>query len=458
MVDPFGPGMFERIAANPKFAPYLADPAFTAKLRRITDGKDTKARSDALMEALSGGLGIAGMPGAAGAGAGGPQDPRLMEVVMYLLGGAGAMGGGMGGMDVDGEEDDGEDGAAEGDDEEAARAAFTRGAAQGRAAGGPSSAGGYQPPRRDPAAEAAAAAERKKREAEAAAKRAEEEEAALSEEERAKRVAKRQAVARKEEGNKAYKARDFDAALRLYQEAYELDSEDITYLLNAAAVHFERGQWDEAIATCRKALERGGEVFAPYALKAKAWARIGNAEAKRDNLQAAVEAYESSLLESHTDEVYEKAKKAKAELKARAEAAYRDPAKGAEAKERGNELFKAGKFKEAIAEYSDAIRRDPECAAYYSNRAAALTKVMDVSGAMADCDKCLKLDPKFTRGYVRKGNLHFLLKEYHKALDQYQAALALDPECEEAREGMRRTVGKINEVRGATGGRGTRGG
>lgn len=358
-------------------------------------------------------------------------------------------------MDVEGEEDDGEDGAAEGDDEEAARAAFMRGAAQGRAAGGPSSS--YQPPRRDPAAEAAAAAERKRREEEAAAKRAEEEEAALSEEERAKRVAKRQAVARKEEGNKAYKGRDFEAALRLYQEAYELDSEDITYLLNAAAVHFERGQWEEAIATCRRALERGSEVFAPYALKAKAWARIGNAEAKRDNLQAAVEAYESSLLESHTDEVYEKVKKAKAELKARAEAAYRDPVKGAEAKERGNELFKAGKFKEAIAEYSDAIKRDPECAAYYSNRAAALTKVMDVSGAMADCDRCLKLDPKFTRGYVRKGNLHFLQKELHKALEQYQAALALDPECEEAREGMRRTVGKINEVRGAQGERGAGG-
>lgn len=144
--------------------------------------------------------------------------------------------------------------------------------------------------------------------------------------------------------------------------------------LQAAAL-YEKGELDACVATCRKAIDRGAEVMAPYALKAKAWARIGNAEQKRGNLAGAIEAYDSSLLESHTEDVYEKCKKAKAEMKKAAELAYRDPAKAAEAKERGNEAFKAGNFKLAIEEYSEAIKRDPDAAVYYANRAAARCKV-----------------------------------------------------------------------------------
>lgn len=143
------------------------------------------------------------------------------------------------------------------------------------------------------------------------------------------------------------------------------------------------------MATCRKAIDRGAEIMAPFALKAKAWARIGNAEQKRGNLAAAIEAYESSLLESHTEDVYDKCKKAKAEMKKVAELAYRDPAKAAEAKERGNEAFKAGNFKLAIEEYSEAIKRDPEAAVYYANRAAARCKVRPLAAAPARRRSCL---------------------------------------------------------------------
>lgn len=492
--DPFGPDMVARIAANPRFAPYLADEAFVAKLRKISDAPTTEAKSAALTEALSAGLGGMGsIPGMPGGGAGGPQDPRLTEVIMYLLssgmpGGPGGMGGaGMPGMDED--DEDGADAAWESESKgEDARAAYEAAEARRKAA------------------EEEAKKRKAAQEAEAKAKAEAEAEASMSEEEKAKKARKREAVAKKEEGNKAYKARDFDGALRLYGEAYALDDEDITYLLNTvsaaiagcgssnfnldtivpssfteaysvtscprltgycyaaplppyhaithvdacpnslqAAALYEKSELDECIATCKKALERGAEIMAPFALKAKAWARIGNAEQKRGNLAAAVEAYESSLLESHTEDVYEKCKKAKAEMKKAAELAYRDPAKAVEAKERGNEAFKAGNFKKAIEEYSEAIKRDPEAAVYYANRAAARCKVLDFANALDDCDKCLKLDPKFVRGHIRKGNVFFGTREYHKALDCFKAALELDEDSEEAREGLQRTIAKINE-------------
>lgn len=72
-----------------------------------------------------------------------------------------------------------------------------------------------------------------------------------------------------------------------------------------------------------------------------------------------------------------------------------DPTKALEAKERGNEFFKAGDFPGAIKAYTEAIERDPTNAPYYSNRAAAFMKVADFGYAYKDCEKCLELDPTF---------------------------------------------------------------
>lgn len=46
------------------------------------------------------------------------------------------------------------------------------------------------------------------------------------------------------------------------------------------------------------------------------------------------------MVESHTDEVYEKLKKIRVTKRKAEEAAYLDPVKAEEAKQRGNELFK----------------------------------------------------------------------------------------------------------------------
>jgi tetratricopeptide (TPR) repeat protein len=203
----------------------------------------------------------------------------------------------------------------------------------------------------------------------------------------------------------------------------------------------------------------------------QAFARIGNAFAKQNNFEGAIEAYESSLVESHTEEVYDKLKKIRVAKRKAEEEAYLDPAKAEEAKQRGNELFKAGKFTESVVEYSEAIKRKPTDAVYYCNRATARTKIMDFNGAYDDCLAAIKLNPKYAKAHVRKGAIEFLRKEYHKvkcrprwqwlligsllaegvmmvmvvgqAMESYRAALAVEPENDEAREGLERTVLKI---------------
>lgn len=259
-----------------------------------------------------------------------------------------------------------------------------------------------------------------------------------------RRIAHAKAQAKKEEGNARYKERNFAAALAAYHEADALDPHDITYLLNAGAALFESGDYEQCVATCKRALERGAEVMAPFATKAKAWARIGNCYLKLNDLPAAVEAFESSLLESSSPDVTDKLRKARADLRKQRETEYIDPAKGEEAKERGNTAFKAGDFRTAVTEYSDAIKRDPYNAIYYSNRALARTRLMDVAAALEDCEAALKLDPKLVKAYIRRGNLQYMMKTYHKALESYQAALALDASSEEAKEGLHKTRAQIS--------------
>jgi tetratricopeptide (TPR) repeat protein len=162
-------------------------------------------------------------------------------------------------------------------------------------------------------------------------------------------------------------------------------------------------------------------------------------------LARALDMYEKSSLEQRSDEVSAKVRKVKAEMKEAATRAYQDPALGAEAKERGNVAFKAGKWAEAIKEYSDAILRDPSNPAYYQNRATAQAKVMNYGGALEDCERALKLDAKFVKAMNRKGNCQVAMKEYHKAIETFKAALALEPTNQDTLDGLRLTQSKISE-------------
>ena len=91
--------------------------------------------------------------------------------------------------------------------------------------------------------------------------------------------------------------------------------------------------------------------------------------------EEAVKFYKEAQLEHQTVKVSDQLRKAEKKVKQAAANAYLDPAKGLEAKERGNEKFKGGDFPAAIAEYSEAIKRDPTNAVYYNNRSAAYMKL-----------------------------------------------------------------------------------
>ncbi|XP_013422191.1 stress-induced-phosphoprotein 1-like [Lingula anatina] len=250
----------------------------------------------------------------------------------------------------------------------------------------------------------------------------------------------KKALEEKEKGNAAYKKKDFETAIKHYDEAIRLDPTNITFLTNKAAVYFEQSDLKSCIETCEKAIEVGRENRADFKLLAKAYARMGNAYNKQEDLENALTYYNKALSEHRTPEVTSKAKEIEKKLKEREKLAYINPELSLEEKTKGNKAFQEGDYPTALKHYAEAIKRNPEDAKIYSNRAACYTKLMEFSLALSDCEQCIKLDPKFIKGYLRKGACLLAMKDTRKAAEVYQKAMELDHTCQEAIDGYRRCV------------------
>ena len=134
--------------------------------------------------------------------------------------------------------------------------------------------------------------------------------------------------------------------------------------------------------------------MAPYeCADDRAFGRIGTSYMKLGDYDQAIEYFQRSLTEHRTPEILTKlrevamsynrsnfqAEKTKAESE---RLAYIDPAKADEAREQGNQLFKAGDFPGAVKAYSEAIKRAPDDPRGYANRAAAYIKLASFPDAI----------------------------------------------------------------------------
>ncbi len=259
-------------------------------------------------------------------------------------------------------------------------------------------------------------------------------------EEREKLIAKRNAETKKNEGNTAYKNKQFEAALALYDEAISLDSTELTYYTNKAAVFFEMKEWDKCIEECDKAIAKSKEGYYDYVKLSKALGRKGNAMLAKGDCTGAIELYQQALLENNDPSIKDQLKKAEKQLKEEEARKYLDPAKAEEHKTKGNEYFAAGDYPNAVKEFTEGLKRDPSNKGIYSNRSAAYIKLMEFPSALKDAEKCLELDPNFVKAYFRKGTIHHLNKEFHKALQAYDAGLKIEPTNKDCLEGKQKTM------------------
>ena len=256
---------------------------------------------------------------------------------------------------------------------------------------------------------------------------------------------KAEALKEKELGNAAYKAKSFEVALGHYDRAIELDPSEISFLTNKAAVFFEQKEFEKCIEVCDDAVDKGRDIRVDYKVIGKAMTRKGNALVKLDKLEDAIEIYAKSLMEHRSADTLKRKDDTERTLKERNIKAYLDPVKAESAREEGNALFKEQKYPEAVERYTESIRRNPDDHRVYSNRAACYTKLTAFNEATKDAEKCIALKPDWSKGYTRKGHVEFFTKQFDKALETYQLGLSKDPENEELKDGLRRTMIEIQK-------------
>jgi tetratricopeptide (TPR) repeat protein len=63
----------------------------------------------------------------------------------------------------------------------------------------------------------------------------------------------------------------------------------------------------------------------------------------------------------------------------------------------------------------------------YDYRGDAYTNLKEYQRAIADFDRALELNPSYTRAYNNRGNVYLDLKEYQRAIADYERAIELDP-------------------------------
>jgi len=101
-------------------------------------------------------------------------------------------------------------------------------------------------------------------------------------------------------------------------------------------------------------------------------------------------------------------------------------------KEKGNQLFKDGKYDAAINRYTSAISLNPRNPILYANRGMALMKKEQYAAAEQDCDVALQLDPSYSKAIARRGVARKKMKKYTEALEDFNLLLKIEPKNQQA--------------------------
>lgn len=106
--------------------------------------------------------------------------------------------------------------------------------------------------------------------------------------------------------------------------------------------------------------------------------------------------------------------------------------------QRGEEAMAAGDFQTAIGHFTAIIDHDPDFAEAWNARATAFFNAGDLGPSISDIRHVLALNPRHFGALSGLGMIFDELDEPEKALEVYQAALAINPHMPDVKEAVKR--------------------
>jgi tetratricopeptide (TPR) repeat protein len=97
----------------------------------------------------------------------------------------------------------------------------------------------------------------------------------------------------------------------------------------------------------------------------------------------------------------------------------------------GNNLFEDGHYERALQKYDEALNEDRNHIHAMRGRAQSLMQLGQSTQALTAFNTAIALAPEFGATYANRGVLHDRMGRYEKAIEDYERALALDPELVE---------------------------
>ncbi|NXF02230.1 DAAF4 factor, partial [Smithornis capensis] len=119
-------------------------------------------------------------------------------------------------------------------------------------------------------------------------------------------------------------------------------------------------------------------------------------------------------------------------------------------KEKGNKMFAMGNYLGAVSAYSLALRLNQQLPLLYLNRAACHLQLRNLHKAVEDSSKALELltppvpdnEKARVKAHVRRGTAFCQLELYPEGLQDYEAALRIDPK----NENIKKDAEKIRHI------------
>jgi len=285
-----------------------------------------------------------------------------------------------------------------------------------------------------------------------------------------------QAEAKKAEGNKYFKAKDYANAIKYYTEAIEIDPTNHTYYSNRSASFAGLNDWEHAaedgsscikanktfikgyfrLATAQEKLNQLTKAVETLVMGLAVEPRNKDLVAMKSRLEELIRQEKSSALQQAADKMLgagdvagafraleqaravdsgnstlqSKFERVKAQFEASEKARRANLTPVERLKEQGDDKYKAGMFEDAIDMYTQCIERSTDSSAAIvvkalSNRAACYKQLSNFDATISDCTAVLEVEPENVKALVRRAQAFEAVERYKLALQDVKYVLSL---------------------------------